>query len=377
MTARFRLMVLLICLFSLLVGGCSSRADLSQEEARREKVPAFSRQEQSSPSAPVLLKIHFIDIGQGDAILIQSPQGENLLIDAGEKDAAPKLLSYLEAQGVEKLAAVIGTHPHSDHIGGLSEVINTFPVARVYLPAVTHNSRTFEELLLTIKNKELKVSKASQGVKIPLNGLQAVFLAPGDENYEKLNNYSAVVELRYGENTFLLMGDAEIESEEQILQAYSDLKANVIKLGHHGSSSSSSPAFLAAVAPQYAIVMCGADNEYGHPHQETLAALKKMGIEVCRTDQDGNILISCDGRKVDISSERGNNISGSPKPQALNDKTSVAVNDESKDLIGNKKTRKFHRPDCKTLPEMQNRIFFSNREQAIAQGYTPCKSCNP
>ncbi|MEN6328120.1 MAG: MBL fold metallo-hydrolase [Syntrophomonas sp.] len=368
MTGRFRLIILLLCIFTLLLGGCSSGDNTQRQEASPEKVPALSQQEQSPP-AKTILKIHFIDVGQGDSILIQSPQGENLLIDGGETDEGKKVSDYLRAQGIKELAVIVATHPHSDHIGGLIEVINTFPVANVYMPAVTHSSQTFEELLSAIKDQKLKISTARAGVGIPIKGFQAEFLAPQKNQYEDLNNYSAVVRLSYGQNVFLFMGDAEKESEAQIMQSGLNLKADLIKLGHHGSSSSSSPEFLVAAAPRYAVIMCGIGNDYGHPHRETLAVLNKLKVEVSRTDQDGNIVINSDGSHINIKSERGKKLNSEVK--------SVSDSGESSYYIGNKKTMKFHKPSCQSLPEKQNQVIFGKRDEAISQGYVPCKACKP
>lgn len=358
----------MLCIFTLLLGGCSSDQSVRRKAESPEKVPSFSQQEQS-PQAKAILKIHFIDVGQGDSILIQSPEGENLLIDGGEKEEGKKVADYLKAQGVKELAAIVATHPHSDHIGGLVEVIDTFSVAKVYLPAVTHSSRTFEDLLYAIKDQKLKISTARAGVSIPLKGLQAEFLAPRSKQYEDLNNYSAVLRLSYGKNVFLFMGDAEKESEAQIMQSGINLKADLIKLGHHGSSSSSSPDFLAAAVPRYAVIMCGTANDYGHPHQETLAVLNKLKVGVYRTDQDGNIVISSDGSQINIRSERGKKVDSEVK--------SLSDSGESGNYIANKRSKKFHKPSCQSLPEKQNQVIFSKRDEAISQGYVPCKACEP
>lgn len=369
MNPHHKLIVLLFCIFTLLLGGCSSDQNLQREEARPEKVPAFSQPEHKSSEATALLKIHFIDVGQGDSILIQSPRGENILIDGGEAAQGKKVADYLQAQGIKELAAVVATHPHSDHIGGLIEVVKTFPVAQVYSPAVVHNSRTFEDFLSAIKSKQLKIKTARAGVAIPLKGVQAEFLAPISKKYEDLNNYSAVVRLSYGQNIFLFMGDAEKESEAEIMQSGIDLKADLIKLGHHGSSSSSSPEFLAAAAPRYAVIMCGTANDYGHPHRETLAALEKMKAEVYRTDQDGNIVLSSNGSRINIESQRGIKLDSKASP--------VSDSGAAGNYIGNKKSRKFHRPSCQSLPERQNQVIFDSREEAVKEGYVPCKSCKP
>lgn len=246
------------------------------------------------------LQVHFIDVGQGDAILVQSPSGENMLVDAGDNDYGSQVVNYLHSQGVKELDIVVGTHPHADHIGGLDTVINSIPVKNIYLPQVTHTSRSFEDVLLAVKSKGLKINTARAGITIPFKGVQSKFIAPVEEKYEDLNNYSAVIKLNYGLKSFLLTGDAEHESENQMLASGADLKTTVLKIGHHGSSSSTGYNFLKAAAPEYAVIMLGKDNPYGHPHRETLSRLTAAGIKIYRTDRNGNIVISTDGKNINI-----------------------------------------------------------------------------
>ncbi|MEN6460153.1 MAG: ComEC/Rec2 family competence protein, partial [Syntrophomonas sp.] len=246
------------------------------------------------------LKVHFIDVGQGDAILVQAPEGENMLIDAGDNDYGSQVVDYLHSQGVKNLDIVVGTHPHADHIGGMDTVINSFPVNNIYLPRMTHSSRSFEDVLMAVKSKGLKIKTARAGIIIPLKGVQSTFIAPVGEKYEDLNNYSAVIKLNYGLKSFLLTGDAEHESENEMIASGVDLKATVLKVGHHGSTSSTGYKFLKAAAPEYAIIMVGRDNPYGHPHQETLNRLSDAGIKILRTDQNGTIVISTDGKNINI-----------------------------------------------------------------------------
>jgi competence protein ComEC len=251
-------------------------------------------------AAPVkLLKVHFIDVGQADCILIQAPQGQNMLVDAGNRDDAPRITAYLTAQGVQRLRVVIGTHPHEDHIGGMAAIVKQFGVGKVYLPKVAANTRTYADLLATIKAKGLKVTTARAGATIKLQrAVRAQLLAPNKAKYEKLNNYSAVLKLTYGRHSFLLTGDAEAVSETEMLQRGYDLKADVLKVGHHGGAGSTSRDFLAAVAPQYAVISVGRNNVYKHPSRRTLNRLKKMKIQVYRTDLAGTILFTSDGRKA-------------------------------------------------------------------------------
>jgi len=224
-----------------------------------------------------------------------------MLIDGGGNDDEKAICTYLQNQKIKKIQVLVGTHPHEDHIGALDAVINSFPVENVYLPKIMHNTQTFEQLLQAIKNKSLKIKTAQMGVRIPLRGLSCAILSPEVRGYEEINDYSAVIKIAYGKQSFLFCGDASEQAESALLASGNDVKASVIKIGHHGSRSSSSYRFLQAVAPHYAVISCGEDNPYGHPHPETLARLKKAGIELWRTDQMGTIIVTTDGaEKLDI-----------------------------------------------------------------------------
>lgn len=310
-----------------------------------------------------LLMIHFIDVGQGDAILVQMPGGENMLIDGGEREAAGKVLEYLQSQRAEKLDVLLATHPHSDHIGGLAEVIHNMEVKKVYMPEISHSSQAFLSLLSEIKARGLTINKARAGVSLDFREVQCSIIAPVGEEYDDINNYSAVVKLSYGDHTFIFTGDAEEQSEKEQIDSGAELRADVLKLGHHGSSSSSSKVYLDAVSPEFAVIMCGKDNSYGHPHKETLQKLEEAGVKVYRTDQMGNIIISSDGESLSIITEQSSQV----KQNSSNNSS----------YIGNINTHKFHSPDCSGLPREDNRIYFSSREEAIEKGYSPCGRCRP
>jgi beta-lactamase superfamily II metal-dependent hydrolase len=205
-------------------------------------------------------------------------------------------------QGIVSLKAVVGTHPHEDHIGGLDKVIDHFPVEKIYMPKVIHDTKTFESVLDAIDRKGLKISRAIVGAKLDLEGIQGTFLGPVADKYEELNNYSAVIRLQYKDTVFLFAGDSEALVEKEMLMSSSSdlLKADVLKIGHHGSKSSTSEPFLEAVAPKYAVILSGKDNKYGHPHRETMDKLENMGIQALRTDMDGTIVLKSDGQNIQI-----------------------------------------------------------------------------
>jgi competence protein ComEC len=244
------------------------------------------------------LQVHFIDVGQGDSTLVMLPNGPNMLIDGGSRAGSDKLVKYLWDLGVRKIDFLVATHPHEDHIGGLPAVIDSFSVGSVYMPRVGHNTKAFENLLLAIKNKKLTINTAKAGVKIiTLPDLQADIIAPGSGSFDDLNDYSAVIKLTYKESTLLFTGDAEAIAEKQMS---GNLRADVLKVGYHGSNTSTTQAFLGKVKPTIAVISCGKDNSYGHPHKEVLDRLKLAGAEIYRTDLDGTVVLEVRNSRFEV-----------------------------------------------------------------------------
>lgn len=248
------------------------------------------------------LQIQYLDVGQADASLIRLPNGQTMLIDAGGNATADQLVEYIKGQGIQRIDFLIGTHPHEDHIGGLDKVVDAFSIGEIYLPKIADSqvptTKTYEDVLTAIEKKGLRINRGKAGtVMFQKEELSAELLAPNSDDYDGLNSYSIVVMLTYGEKKFLFMGDAETDSEEEILARFG-VKADVLKCGHHGSSTSTSQAFLDKVSPEYAVISCGKDNSYGHPHQETLEALEKKNVAVYRTDLHHTIVASSDGENL-------------------------------------------------------------------------------
>lgn len=240
--------------------------------------------------------VHFVDVGQGDCVLVTSSQG-NMLIDAGENGNEAKVISYLHDNGVESLDYVVATHPHSDHIGGMAEVIEEFEIKNVIMPklskANTPTTVTYEKMLTAIQNSGARVIAAKPNSSYTLGDVAFEVLAPFEQD-KNLNNMSVVIRLTYGGHSFLFSGDAEKAVEKQLLKSGCDLSAEVYKLAHHGSSTSNSKAFVEAIDPDIAVISCGADNSYGHPHSEIVDLLKSEGIAYYRTDEAGSIVIGVD-----------------------------------------------------------------------------------
>ena len=249
-----------------------------------------------------LLKVHFIDVGQGDSIFIELPNNETMLIDAGESSKEEVVSEYINTLGYNKINYVIGTHPHSDHIGGLAHIINSFNIEKIYMPKALSTSKTYENLLNTIYKNNKNIITAKAGIKIiDEDNLKINILAPNNNNYSNLNNYSVVIKINYKSKSFLFMGDAEILSENEIL---TDVSADIIKIGHHGSDTSSSESFLSKVNPKYAIIMVGENNKYNHPNQTILDRLERNNIITYRTDLNGNIAITSDGNEINVEVSR-------------------------------------------------------------------------
>lgn len=261
---------------------------------------------EDKPAEHAQTEVHFIDVGQGDSTLVIS-QGEAMLIDSGDKDDSNKIEKYLEKQGVTELKYLIATHPHADHIGEMSEIIDQFQVDKFIMPKVkadmTPTTTIYEKMLKSIKANGLKITQAKP-MKFELGSCKVELFTP-KKNYDDLNNYSTLVKITDGENSFLITGDCETAEEKDILSQGYDVSAKVLKAGHHGSSTSSGVDFLNKVMPRYAVISCGKGNKYGHPHEETVTRLKKYASHLYVTADVGTIVFSSDGEGLSVSAEKG------------------------------------------------------------------------
>lgn len=250
--------------------------------------------------------VHFVDIGQGDCVLIQSGD-KNMLIDAGENGNEETVLAYLDKYSVDEFEYIVATHPHSDHIGGLPEVIDATKVANVIMPRLsnenTPTTATYEKFLKAVKNSGARVVAAVPGNVYSLGGAEFEIFAPSQQD-ENLNNMSVVVKLTYQGKSFLFTGDAEKTVEKQLLKSVYDLSADVYKLGHHGSSTSNTVDFLETVNPDYVVISCGEDNDYGHPHREVMEAVYDLGSACFRTDEDGSVIFTVANNTIEVFTEK-------------------------------------------------------------------------
>ena len=337
---RKSLLLFLIIIISVFLGACELDTIISEENYNEKLV------------------VHFIDVGQGDSTLIEFPNGEISLIDAGTRNNGEKVVKYLKEQGVKKIDYLIATHPHEDHIGGLPKIVKTFEIGKVYMPNRTANTRIFEELLKEMQAKDLKINIAKGGNAILDEGnLKYTILAPNRDNYENTNNYSIVTKVEYKNNSIIITGDAERESELDIINGNYNLNANILRIGNHGSDSSSLDEFIDIVNPEYYVISVGRDNTYGHPHKEVISRLEKTEGKILRTDELGDIVFISNGDEI-IPVDKNNKIRA------------------NKDyFIGNKNTKVVHTKNCSHLPKEENQIKFSSLEEAIKNGYKPHEKC--
>lgn len=319
------------------------------------------------------MSVHYMDVGQGDAIFIQCGK-KTMLIDAGNNDKGDDVTSYLQSKNVEALDIVIGTHGDADHIGGLDVVIENFSCDTILLPDRERDTKTYRDVILAIEKKEYEITYPKVGQTYSLGEAKVEIVAPCNYEYgNNENDYSVGVLLTYGESSFLFTGDAEEDAEADILKNGIDIDCDVFKASHHGSSNANSSAFLDAVLPEYVVISCAEGNDYGHPHAEVMNELRSRGIKVFRTDEQGTVVAETDGKTITFNMSPSESwLSGN---QLKSDKENSTKNNVTK-IIGNVNSKKYHTKDCGSLPEEENRIYFSSEKEAKGKGYEKCKNCS-
>ena len=246
--------------------------------------------------------VHFIDLGQSDSILLEY-EGHFALIDGGYAKTSDKLLDYLEDQNVTELDLVVSTHMHGDHIGGLPAVLEAYKVDVLWHSRQTYYSDAYDQLLYYADQQDTLVEKPVVSQLFLLGDVQLELLGPLQKSYTDINNSSLVIMASYGKNRFLFTGDMRHEAEKELIDAGTDLKADVLKVGHHGSYTSTSYLFLRTVQPDYAVIQCGRDNEYGHPHSEPMSRLRDADVDIYRNDKLGTVIAISDGTNITFSWE--------------------------------------------------------------------------
>ena len=350
-------------------------------------------------NSPKLI-VHYIDVGQGDSELIQIPGNINILIDGGTKSSSKKVVSYIKSLGIDTLNIVISTHPHEDHIGGLISVINSFKVEDVIDAGINHTSVTFKNYLKAIKAKNINYLTPSPGESFDLaTDVKLIVYGPYNRYISDLNNSSVVVKLVYGSTSFLFEGDAESKEESQLISGGLDLSVTVLKVGHHGSKTSSTLKFLKKVNPKISVISVGKDNSYGHPAKTTIDNLLALGSTVYRTDTTGDIIIESDGSNVNVTrgspyipdnssttttsgSEQTTTTSGSEQTTTTissEETTTTTQASSTNAFVGSKNSNVFHVLGCRYVKNIKesNKVYFSSYDDAISKGYRPCKVCNP
>ncbi len=348
------------------------------------------------------VKIHFVDVGQGDCTVI-TDNGHTMVIDAGENEYGETAVSYIKSLGIGSIDYVIATHPHSDHIGGLDDVINSFNVTNVIMPNVAATTKTYESLLTAVKNSNANVIEPVVGNTYNLGNSAFTILAPTSYS-DELNNNSVGIKLEYGAESIVMAGDAETEAESDILKTGINIDADVLKVGHHGSNTSTSQSFLDSVSPEIAVICVGQGNSYGHPTEATLEKLKN--IDLYRTDINGDILVTFTGNSINVAAKKGNtanetasaaaqtntaNISqtnsaadksqtNSNNTNTLQNTSSAASQSATGTYILNTNSKKVHLPSCSSVSKMSSKnkeSFTGDVSSLVSQGYTACKVCNP
>lgn len=286
-----KLILKLTALFALIcLALCSCSVNIN--------VNSSSLENKSTTPASGTLSVHYLDVGQGDSIFIELPNKKCMLIDAGENMYGKSITEYITNLGYSKIDYLVATHPHADHIGSMAYVVNHNDIGEIYMPKVATTTKTYEKLLTAISDKGLKVKSAKAGMNIVDDGDFSIdILAPVTIEEDDLNNCSIILKMNYKGDSFLFLGDAEKKELETVT---ADMSAEVLKVGHHGSRTSTTKALLEEVNPKYAVISLGKDNSYGHPHKSTLELLDEFNVETYRTDQDGTIVISTEGSGVTI-----------------------------------------------------------------------------
>lgn len=344
---------------SLSLAGCSQPGNVLQDSTPGKQVSNV----QSKGGKD--LEVHFIDVGQGSSTLIES-DGCFMLVDGGDSKYTSKVVSYLNNQSVERLEYVIATHYDADHLNGVVAALNNYDAGVVIAPDYKAESKIYKSFTNILKEKKIKTTYPETGTKYKIGNAEFTILAPNDTHYDDANDYSVAIKLVNGDNSFILTGDAEIESEYEMLETGIDLSCDVYLAGHHGSKYSSSQAFLKALEPDSVVISAGKDNRYGHPSDETMARFNAAGCSIYRTDQLGDIVAISDGNNITFNVNKS---SGGNRKKSNTKKIGA--------YIGNVNSKKFHEKNCGSVPDEENRVYFNTADEAEGAGYNPCGNCTP
>lgn len=332
-------------------------------------------------------EVHFLDVGQGDAALILC-DGEAMLIDGGASDKSDLLYAYLKKEGIDHLKYVIVSHPEEDHVGGLSGALHYATVDVAYTLKMNEESAAFNHFLSSLEKQNVEIQIPEDGTSLILGAATATVFRP--KNVEN-RNASFVVRVEFGDTSFLFTGDAEFEEEQELVDSGVVLQSTVLKVGHHGSDTSTTDAFMNVVLPEYAVISCGQKNDYGHPMDVTLNTLKLFGVTLFRTDMQGDIICTSDGKDVTFTTERNKDADTyltyyelyreeTTDADSADKAEAFEEGEATRTYILNTSSYKFHNPDCKYIKDMKdyNKMEYTGtRDEILAMGYDPCGVCHP
>jgi len=348
-------------------------------------------------------EVHFIDVGQGDASLVLC-DGESMLIDGGTSKSSSLIYTYLKNHGIDHLNYIVSTHPHEDHVGGLAGALNYATVGKAFSPVTTYDSRAFNSFVKYLNEQNVSITVPKPGNEFKLGSAAVKILGPVSTD-SNANNNSIVLKITYGDTSFLFTGDAEREEEQDILAKGYDLNSTVLKVGHHGADTSTTYPFLREIMPGYAVISVGTNNQYGHPTDNALSRLRDADVKTYRTDMQGDIICTSNGKSVSFKVERNANIdtlasvskptasptakptvspstkpTAEPTPKPTVKPTTKPEEPTDVRYILNTSTKKFHHPHCSSVKMMSDKNkqeTAMTRDEVIGQGYDPCGRCNP
>lgn len=337
-------------------------------------------------------EVHFIDVGQADAALVLCDDSA-MLIDGGNAEDSNLIYSYLKKLEVKELDYIVCTHAHEDHVGGLAGALNYATVDTALCPVTSYDSKAFKNFVKYLDKQDVEITVPEAGDTYELGSAEFEILGPIEIDEDDPNNTSIVLRIVYGETSFLFTGDAGRDEESDILDEDYELESTVLKVGHHGSDTSTSYKFLNEVLPKYAVISVGEGNSYGHPTEDTLSRLRDADVKVLRTDMQGDIICKSDGEKVSFTVEKNADADtfGTLDPNSTQKKSATAKSESTvkkteqktsggSSYVLNTNTKKFHLPSCSSVKQMKDKNrqdFTGTRDEVIRMGCDPCKRCNP